>query len=69
MNGYLSFLGHTATAVVRAAQRAIPPLEADSGASAYLDGATSLADLEMRIRELDGPRRAGGSYPTNFSTH
>jgi len=65
MTDYLNFVGHAA-AVARAAHRVMPSLEADSGASAYLDGATSLSDLEMRIRELDGPRRAAGLYPTNF---
>ncbi len=68
MMDYLSFIGQTAAAIARAAHRALPHPEADFGESAHLNGATSVADLEMRIRELDGPHH-GSAYPTNFSTH
>src|SRR5271165_925205 len=60
-------VGEVLTTVADAARKALALFDGDSSARAYLDGATDRIDLELRMRELDRPRRSAGVYPTNFS--
>jgi hypothetical protein len=50
-------------------QRVLAFMSENTTQLAYLNDATGRADLEMRIRELDRPRRLLQGYPTNFSMH
>jgi hypothetical protein len=65
----LNTTGHTVTAMTRAMQRVLAFMSENTTQLAYLNDATGRADLEMRIRELDRPRRLLQGYPTNFSMH
>ena len=59
--------GQVLATLADAARKALALFDGDASARAYLDGATDRIDLELRMRELDRPRRSAGVYPTNFS--
>jgi len=69
MTDYLRSAGHAIAAGVQAALRAFDADGDDTASRAYLNGATDRIDLELRMRELDGPRRNRMTYPTNFAIH
>jgi hypothetical protein len=65
----LRIAGQTLATVTRVAQETFAFFDGDATARAYLNGATDRIDLELRMRELDRPRRTADSYQTNFSMH
>jgi hypothetical protein len=69
MANSLNAASQAVAAIMRATQRVLGAINDDASHLAYLNEATDRVDLEMRIRELDRPRRALAGYPTNFSMH
>lgn len=66
MARHLNSAARTIFSGLQRARRALGITTAEEAEAAYLDGATDLIDLEMRMREADRHRRVRNGFSTGL---